>query len=363
MRKFYLKKTITAFSVLCFVLSTCVPNQGFDRKNLLNNFAENIILPATSAVVNSAKEFNNTIELLQARKDSTSLLNAQKAWDQLYQDWIKVGFLNFGPGGSEGRRRTLAEEVASWPVSTDEIEQKISAGDFGLDDAKRNSRGLLAIEYLLFAEEPSDFLSATDLALRLSYLQAITSQVVAQLGQFQDTWEKTYLQDFISNDGTSVKSSVTLVYNEIVKALETNRDIRLGIPMGFIAGQSGPQPDLAEARFSQKSINYLFLHHRSLINFWRGIGADGVDRPGLEDYLGAVQGGQDLADRINLRLTEVERTMNNVPLDQTFRTLAGEGNADLNDLHGQFKALTPLFKGESSSLLGLAITFSSGDGD
>ena len=347
---------------LC-IASSCSENAPFERATLLDNYANHIIIPALNDLSRSSTSLTGAVAQLDSSKSQEHLSNAQAAWDRTYQAWIKVSHLNFGPGGSEGRRRSILEEVALWPIDLEGIEEKIESAAPDLNDAKRNTRGLLTAGYILFSEGPSNLLAASEVTNRLNYLVLVVKELDQEFKRLQQEWISSYAETFVGNDGTSVKSSTTLMFNEMARSMETLRDLKLGIPMGLIAGQSGPQPDLAEARFSQKSLAYLLLNYEALVSFWRGTRFNGEEGIGFEEYLQSVEGGKTLVDQINAQCQKIDAIVSKVPSNQTLAQLAQNNDPRLTELYQELQGLTRLLKAESSSLLGLAITFSSGDGD
>lgn len=342
---------------------SCEKKATFDQSLFLENYAYNIILPSLERLTKESGHLQNAVIALNQNRDAENLVKAQQAWDKTYSAWIKISLLNFGPGGAEGRRRTLSEEVALWPISVNGIEEKIKSEDSDLNDSKRNTRGLLAIEYLLFHEDPASILESSQLSDRLNYLERIVEKLDAQLSQFDKDWQDNYLTTFVENYGTTVKSSTTLMFNEMVRSFEALRDIKLGIPMGLVAGQSGPQPELAEARFSRKSLEYLLTSYTSIVSFWEGKKENGEDGIGWEEYLRSVEGGEELVKKIREKFTKINSIIETIPADLSLGELAMNNNSELTELYAELQELTRYFKGESSSLLSLAITFSSGDGD
>ncbi len=358
------KKLLFLFTLLGLLFNvSCNQPPAFERSSFLENYAHNIVLPSIENVVQMAHNLQKATTNLGKKRDAESLKLAQSAWDQAYSAWLKMKLLNFGPGGPEGRRRTILEEVGLWPVDVEGIEEKIQTGDFQLNDAKRNTRGLLAAEYLLFEETPAGILQSPEIDKRLDYLNLIIEKLVLQLDELQKAWQNDYLSKFLQNDGTEVKSSTTLMFNEMVRCFEALRDVQLGIPMGLIAGQSGPQPELAEARFSKNSLKYLLAGYENLISFWEGKKHTEEDGIGWEEYLLSVEGGPALVENIRARLVKIDDIIDRIPQDQNFELLAVNDDPALTEFYHELKELTPYFKGASSSLLSLAITFSSGDGD
>ncbi|MEM6845125.1 MAG: imelysin family protein [Bacteroidota bacterium] len=335
----------------------------FDRRAFLENYAHNIIQPAAEDLLEEAEELQSAVDTLVGQKTVEHLQEAQTQWDETYRAWIKVCMLNFGPGGTEGRRRTLVEEVALWPIDVEGIEEKIRATDPSFNDSQRNTRGLLTVEYLLFAKDDADSVLTQLGENRGSYLQKTVDRLVEQLTSFNQAWQGDYATEFIASDGTDAKSSTTQMFNETVRNFEAVRDAKLGIPMGLIAGQSGPQPTLAEARFSQKSLDYLLLNYATIVNLWHGRHGNGEDGLGWEEYLLSIEGGEELVTTIQQQFDKIDSIIESIPKEQGLGELAQANNPEMAELHQAMQQLTRYLKGDSSSLLSLAITFSSGDGD
>mgnify|MGYP001791550541 CR=1 FL=1 len=339
------------------------PSDTFDRQAFLENYAHNIIQPEAEALLGEAMQLQSTIDTLVGQKTVEHLQEAQTQWDETYRAWIKVCMLNFGPGGTEGRRRTLLEEVALWPIDVEGIKEKIEATDPSFNDSKRNTRGLLTVEYLLFATDDADSALNRLEENRATYLQKTVDRLVEQLASFSQAWQGDYAAEFVANDGTDAKSSTTQMFNETVRNFETLRDAKLGVPMGLIAGQSGPQPTLAEARFSQKSLDYLLLNYATIVDLWHGRNGSGEDGLGWNEYLLSIEGGEELVTTIQQQFDEINSIIERIPKEQGLGELALANNPEMAELHQAMQQLTRYLKGDSSSLLSLAITFSSGDGD
>lgn len=360
--------SLLAFAIGLLLCMACGSGGGdqratFDRKAFLENYANNIIRPSAEVLVGKAGQLQGAVATLIDEKTVEHLSMARTRWDETYRAWIKVCMLNFGPGGTEGRRRTLLEEVGLWPIDVEGIEEKIKSSDLNFNDSKRNTRGLLTVEYLLFNKNAEDSLVAQLDESRTIYLQKTVDKLMEQLLTFNQAWQGDYTGAFIANDGTDAKSSTTQMFNEMVRNFEAVRDMKLGIPMGLIAGQSGPQPTLAEARFSRKSLDYLLLNYSTVVDLWQGNKSNGEDGIGWEEYLLSVEGGEVLVKTIKQQFDKIDSIIERIPKEQGLHKLALENNQELVELHKEMQQLTRYLKGDSSSLLGLAITFSSGDGD
>ncbi|MEM9337095.1 MAG: imelysin family protein [Bacteroidota bacterium] len=349
------------------LISSCA-NEGrrqaaFSRKDFLSNYANQIIRPSANVFAQKASQLKQAVAQLKEEKSVDHLQRARIAWDETYRAWTEVSMFNFGPGGSERRRRTLLEEVGTWPINIKGIENKIKNPDHDFNDSKRNTRGLLTAAYLLFSPQTEGTWIDESGDEKISYLEKTVNHLNEHIQNFNSAWQGDYANEFIAADGTDVKSSTTQLFNELVRNFEVIRDTKLGIPMGLIAGQSSPQPELAESPFSEQSLDYLLLNYQIVIKRWRGTNADGTDGPGWEEYLLSTTGGESLVKEINAQFAQIATIIEQIPKEKSLKTLALENNPELVALHRALQKLTRFLKGDSSSLLGLAITFSSGDGD
>lgn len=76
-----------------------------------------------------------------------------------------------------------------------------------------------------------------------------------------------------------------------------------------------------------------------------------------------MAGGSELIALTEAQWSKVEDALNAVPTDQPFSVLVANEHPAVDALHTELQKHTRFFKSDMSSLLGIAITFSSGDGD
>ncbi|NJK83252.1 MAG: hypothetical protein HC912_04980, partial [Saprospiraceae bacterium] len=89
-------------------------------------------------------------------------------------------------------------------------------------------------------------------------------------------------------------------------------------------------------------------------------GNDGI---GWKEYLQSVTGGEELIARTEAQMAIINDMLNKLPTDQTLEQQLTTNFAVLADLHNELQKHTRNYKSDMSSLLGITITFSSGDGD
>jgi len=333
----------------------------FDRSAMLANYAQNIIQPGYIAFYLSIQTLQSSFDQFKDNQSEGNLITLRQAWLDCYQQWMKVNSFNFGPAGGERTIKTLVEEIGVWPVDIVELENKILAGTSAGGDAKRATRGLLTLEYLLFGTDVQKTIVSFD-GNRANYFEEVLTNIESLTGDVNTTWQGNYLTEFIENDGTDVGSSTSQLYNEFVRSYEAIKNFKLSIPLGLVAGQTGPEPDKVEAYYNQRSLDFLKVHFQTIIDLWYGKSASGADGIGWKEYLQNVQGGPALIEQTVAQIETTQVKLQEVP-DLSLQNLIANNDPSLLALQTEMQKLTRFFKSDMSSLLGIAITFSSGDGD
>ncbi len=337
--------------------------QGFDRQAMLLNYASNVIVPAYEALQTNAQALDNAAVAFAENPTAPALAEAQEAWRTAYQSWQRSNAFNFGPAGEDGLTKALIEEIGTWPAAVNKIEAAIAEADHSLAGFDRDARGFLAIEYMLFgAEEAATVAQFTASPERGAHLKALTADLTGRVGEVVSAWP-AYEQEFISNDGTDVGSSASQFYNEWVKSFESVKNFKVGLPAGKRPGQTEAAPELVEARYSQTSLEQIKAHLQSIENIYYGGNPGDPGTSSLKTYLESVVGGEALVEQTELQWANVKAALEAIPTDKPFQELVANEDPSVDALHTELQKHTRFFKSDMSSLLGIAITFSSGDGD
>lgn len=367
----YMKTNLISFAlllILVFGLGACKEDppvdDTFNRNAFLEHMADELILPGFRSLNQEMEQLEARLESFVNNPDSGQLALARQHWWQTYQAWLKVNSFNVGPAAESGLRKSLAEEIGTFPVNSAGIESRIASGDTSTQNFLRDTRGFLSIEYLLFHESPAMVVEGFKASNRKNYLLSVSRHCRNRIAQVRNEWESDYRSEFLSSNGSDAGSSVSQLYNAFVMSFENIKNFKLGIPLGLRPGQVTTEPDKSECVYSGKGIEAMILHLRSIIAIYEGNPHSGNVSPnGFKHYLQQVYGGSELVDKTIPSYTQILAQMEgldkNTPLDQHIRN----NPQPLIEIHNALQQHTRFFKSDMSSLLGIAITYSSGDGD
>ncbi|MBL7809659.1 MAG: hypothetical protein JNN28_17695, partial [Saprospiraceae bacterium] len=151
------KRTSYLLIFLALGLASCGskknnPSDSFDRQAMLTHFADEMIVPAYSALDFSLSSLEIAANNLTNNPEEAWLMQARETWKASYLEWMRVVAFNFGPAGEEGIRKGLVEEIGTFPASESKIDSALIKGVWNLSDFNRDARGFLAVEYLIFGK-------------------------------------------------------------------------------------------------------------------------------------------------------------------------------------------------------------------
>jgi predicted lipoprotein len=336
----------------------------FDRTQLLQNLADSLIKPAYTDLNNQLAVLESKSTSFTQNPNSQTLVEAQTAWENAFEAWQYANAYNFGPAGEEGIKKILADEIGVFPINTSQLENNVSASKHSFNDFSRDSRGLQGIEYLLFdlSDNQQNIVAKYSDTARRSHLIAMIKHTKKQVNDVSNAWS-TYRNSFIENNGTDAGSSASLFFNSFVQSYELLKNFKVSHPLGKRAGQTQTEPTKVEAYYSGKSAKMLKIHFTALENIWHGKSKKGTDGVGFKDYLLKVEGGTGLVASTETQIATIKNIFAQIPNDTRLSTQVTSNTANLELLNTELQKNTRFFKSDMSSLLGIAISYTSGDGD
>lgn len=332
----------------------------FNRSAMLVEYRDVFIVPAFNNALQKAEALETASSVFTANPANEQLASVQNAWIDAATAWQSACWYNFGPAGESGVRKSIQEEIATFPVSLTKLNASLTSGNWNLNDFNRDARGFFAIEFLLFDASltPEQITARFQNEVYRNFLNALCLNLKTRISEVKNAWS-SYGSEFTTNTGTDAGSSVSIMYNEFVKSYEGLKNFKFGLPLGLRPGQTAVDPSLLEARFSRISFRLARAHYNALVNFYRGVD----QTKSFKAYLKTVTGGEALVTATEQQLSVLTTQFNNFDdnLDMEARILSDP--QALIDVHTELQKNTKNFKSDMSSLLGIAITFSSGDGD
>jgi predicted lipoprotein len=338
-------------------------NSSFDRSIFLKNIATTIIIPNFVVLQNKTDLMDVAIQKFGTNSNEVNLIAAQTAWEEAYTAWQHCSAFNFGPAELPVFG-TLNENIAIFPVNTAKIEDNIGKNNLSFDNFARDTRGFLALDYLIFdLENNSKVLEkyGSMATVRKQYMLKVSADIKKKVDDVNKGW-MTYSTTFIANNGTDAGSSTSYLYNEFIKSFESIKNFKVSLPAGKRVGQSKSEPEKVEAYYSGKSVKFLKEHLKAIENIWVGKATNGSDGIGFEEYLASVTGGKELIASTKAQLIAVDAATNALPNERLSKTIQTNISV-VETLSNELQKQTRFYKSDMSSLLGIAITFNSGDGD
>lgn len=369
------------FSVLLlFILLACEgegptgPNPpdstAFDRKAMLTNWADNIIIPGYTAFAEKTAELKNAAELFTNDANLRSFYTLQSAWEEAYKLWQRVSMFNIGKA-DELRYR---DNMNIYPTNVVEIEENIALGGYNLALPSQNDRqGFPALDYLLYGLADTDigildfYTNNAQAANYKQYILDLVNRMDMLTQQVLEDWtNEGYRESFINNDGNSSTASVDLLVNDFVFYYEKHlRAGKVGIPAGVFSGN--PLSTHVEAFYNKNlSKELLQIALTAVQNFFNGkyINQTSVEGESLKsylDFLNTMKGSEDLSLLINTQFNISRDRIQD--LSDDFVAQVETDNIAMLSAYDQLQLNVVLLKVDMLQALNINVDYVDADGD
>ncbi len=333
---------------------------NFDRTLILENFANNIIIPAYNTLALNSKQLEEDIVGLAAAPGQEVIEKARASWKTTKISWSKAEAFGFGPIDA----LAVETKINSWPLNDFGLEAFISSKTTVTTDdvaaMPSNQIGFNAIEYLLFGDEALSKLENNP--VRLALLQALSTSLNTTIESIQNEWQGDYKAVFIAANGKDLGSSMTLLGNSFVESVEVMRTFKVSTPLGFRT-EGVIQPGLVEAKFSSFSKELIAANLEAYRNIFNGQ-SDSGNLNGFDDYLNGLNISFEdelLSDVIDEQFVSSIEAVNKI--EGSLQNAVVNNPLQVNDALTEMQKLIVLLKTDMMSQLGLIVTFSDNDGD
>ena len=337
----------------------------FDRGAMLENWADNIILPSYNQFLLDFAAFKADFESFQNDRSESNLITLRSSWVDAYLSWQSISLFEVGPAEDNGLRLN----VNTYPTDVALIETHISSGSYNLNLASnRDSKGFPALDYLLNGIGASDseivqaYTDATTGDAHIVFLGAVINDIESRVTAVRDAWQNGYRDTFVQNDGSSATASVDRFVNDFIFYYEKFlRAGKMGIPLGVFSRTQ--TPTLVEAYYYPQLSNQLFLAGLSTVEDFFNGKAFGSSSTGesLASYLTTLN-QTTLRNDIRNQFTSARSAVSGLG---PFRVELEENSpaADMFAAYDEVQGAVALFKVDMVSAMSIAIDFVDADGD
>ncbi len=372
-----MKKFLLSVFVMSLILSACSsgdegpdPTGGdsFDRKAMLENLADNIIVPSYQYFSSSMRDLKAATSDFMRLNDESSLNSLRFAWSNAYISWQFVNFYEIGK----------AEEIAYrsfmnvYPVNVTNIENNISTGSYDLTSvALQDEQGFAALDYLLngLGETNGDILAfytdTTNGSKYRDYLTDLVNRMDDLTNQVHTDWTNGYRDTFVENDGSSATSSVDKIVNDFILHFERFlRSGKIGIPAGVFATQTFD--DKVEAFYKGDLSRLLFLANLDAMQyFFNGKEFQGLNSgESFRTYLNSlntIKEGEDLAKIIDNQFDLIRETA--LKLDESLSNQVKSNNSLMLNTYDELQKNVVYLKVDMLQAFNVTVDFRDTDGD
>lgn len=345
--------SLTAVVLLSF---SCKPDPtdtipAFDKSELLNNIANNIIVPALTDFEADLNSLESSFITFQANPTQTNLDLVKEEWKAAYVQWQMVKIFDFGPIRNNGFKGS----TGTYPTDSTQVNTNITNGSYVLGSVDNvDAIGFSALDYLLYRTN-----AFTDLTTNTNYSQYTLDVIQKMKSEFATVnaqWV-SYKSTFIASTGTETTSAFSLLVNEFNRDYELAKNAKLGIPLGK-QSLDIQLPEYIEARHSGISLELLQENMRALRIVY--LGDNTSSGQGFYNYLIQLERST-LAENINSRFGQI---INKI---ETFNGSLEEEMAvnvsELNTLYSLIEGQVIDIKTDMTSAFGVLITYQDNDGD
>lgn len=367
--------------------------EPFSYVAMMANYADNLIVPQYTALETQISALSqpdgavaNYCSAIGTAGESEARAQAQSAWRNAMAEWQQAELLAVGPALDNGAalRNRIYSYGSTSPLSTCAVDQSVVLAEqdnFNIRTRSFNSRGLSALEYLLFRDDlnhtcPDRIPETSDWnqrpaeqrrSARCDYALEVAEDVTVAAQALTQAWAEeagNYRYRFV--DPANQEANLKALSDALFYIETETKDAKLGVPTGLHRTCSQVAcPGQVESPYSETSLANIrnnLVAFRTLL-----LGGDG---PGFDDII--VEAGfpevvQNFEQQVDDALQLIDTTSESL-LDQTQALLvSGDASACSNSaanpdavrdvpacsLHGLLKRITDSLRTDFVTIVNL----------
>ena len=355
-------RTLSFILALGWLLAACADDntadteRAFDRVPLLENVADNIIVPAYETLAAETEALTVASDRFTHKPTAQQLQALKEQWLAARLAWKTCEAFNFGPID----QRFLDTKMDLFPVSVVGLENAVAGyngeADY-LNSVGSDKKGFGALEYLLYHQGEAETVALFEQEKYATYLGLLTQDLHGIATTVLADWKDGYAETFKANTGNDAGASITLYTNHMIELIEIIKNFKVATPLG-VRTNSDPLPNLVESPYANTSVALILKNLEIIETVFTGGAGEGLD-----DYLEALDlsdGEEPLATSIRTKIADCRTAaarLDNLQTEVTTNQTAVQALLEAT------QTLTTLTKSDMMSQLGIIVTFSSNDGD
>jgi len=343
--------------------------QEFDRGSVMENYANNIIIPRYNDFkLELDKLKTEVLEFTQnpSTETHTSLSNQ---WLEAYKAWQYVEMFNIG----KAEEIMYSNTMNTYPVNQERTIDNINSEKIDLSDPNDWAcQGFPGLDFLIHgvAENLENILNLYNSDTKYGdYLIVVISNMSTNTNNVVDDWS-SYKSEFISSTNNTATSAFNMLTNDFVyyfeKGLRTNK---IGIPAGVFS--NNPLDTKIEAYFASK--NSFKDVSKELITealeavklMFTGTSKTGSVGPSYKSYLDYIKNinnnGVDIGSEVMSKINTSNNRIND--LDKNFIYQINNDNTKMLAAFDALQKIVVNLKTDMLSLFNIAVDYQDADGD
>ena len=339
-----------------FLITACNKDKNkdeFDKAALLQNFADNIIQPRYADFKTKIDSLEILFIAFQSNPTEAKFEDLKAQWKACYLSFQRVKTFDFGPAMNTGFKGA----IGTFPTDTTQISSNIAAGTYNLATATNaDAVGLAALDFLFYQTDA--YLKITTSQFYSQYCLDVIQKMKTETDAVVNAWT-TFKSTFIASTGNESTSMFSMLVNDFCQDWEEAKAAKLGIPLGkYSLGIQ--RPEYIEARYSGYSLPILKASLSSIAEIYSGIGTNGQDGIGFDDYLIALDKST-LNNTIKTKFQTIDGLFS--PFNSTLEIELTQNQTALENVFNAISEQVIFIKTDMTASFGILITYQDNDGD